>query len=60
MVQQASSIAGDIYEGYGKPGFTVEKMRERLSGIWDPIWHHDLEADITKAIQSLKENGSFV
>ncbi|KIM88945.1 hypothetical protein PILCRDRAFT_245641 [Piloderma croceum F 1598] len=60
MVQQASTIAGDIYEGYGKPGFTVEEMRERLSGIWDPIWHHDLEADIAKAVQSLKENGSFV
>jgi salicylate hydroxylase len=60
MVQQASIIAGEIYEGYGKPGLTVEEMRERLSGIWDPIWHHDLEADIAEAVQSLKENGSFV
>jgi salicylate hydroxylase len=60
MVQQASIIAGDIYDWYGKSEFTVEEMRERLSGIWDPIWHHDLEADIAKAVQSLKENGSFV
>jgi salicylate hydroxylase len=60
MVQQASIIAGDIYEGYGKLGSTMEEMRERLSGIWDPIWHYDLEADIAKAVGLLNENGSFV
>lgn len=60
MVQRLSLITGDIYDGFGESGFTIEEMRERLAGTRDPVWHHDLEADIADAIKMLKENGSFV
>ena len=60
IVQRAGVIAGDTYEGYGETGFAAEEMRERLAGIWDPVWYHDLEADISKAVDWLKANGSFV
>jgi salicylate hydroxylase len=54
-----SAVTEDIYEGSGEIGFTAEEMREHLTGMWDPIWHHDLEADIDKAVGWLRENGSF-
>jgi salicylate hydroxylase len=49
MVQWSSVVTEDTYEGYGEAGFIAGEMRERLAGIWDPIWHYDLKADIAKA-----------
>lgn len=57
-VLEQSAKAGDIHEGHGPSGSSVEGMRKDLVGIWD-IWYHDLDADYTRAIDSLKGAGVF-
>jgi hypothetical protein len=59
MVLERSHRAGVIYEGYGKPGYGLSEMEGHLAGIWEPIWRHDLDADVASAIASLRERGSF-
>ncbi|KAJ7491257.1 FAD/NAD-P-binding domain-containing protein [Mycena latifolia] len=59
MVLERSFRAGTIYEGYGKPGYGLADMEGHLAGIWEPIWRHDLEADLASAIASLQQRGAF-
>ncbi|KAJ7684581.1 FAD/NAD-P-binding domain-containing protein [Mycena polygramma] len=59
MVLERSARAGTIYESFGKPGYGVNEMEAHLAGIWEPIWRHDLDADVASAIASLKEQGAF-
>ncbi|KAF9011066.1 hypothetical protein BDQ17DRAFT_1405602 [Cyathus striatus] len=50
-VLNRSHNAGYVYESCGDHGFDAKKVREKLSGIWDKVWHHDIIADIEAAIQ---------
>ncbi|KAJ6606427.1 hypothetical protein DFH09DRAFT_1256858 [Mycena vulgaris] len=59
MVLERSSRAGVIYEAYGKPGYDLHEMEGHLAGIWEPIWRHDLDADVASAIAGLQERGYF-
>lgn len=59
MVLTASTKSGEIYEGYGPSGSSIEGIRKDLEGIWHPVWYHDMDADIAHALTSLKENGAF-
>ncbi|KAF9486322.1 salicylate hydroxylase [Pholiota conissans] len=54
MVLQRSIDMGNIYDNYGPGGYTVQGMRERLRGMWEPVWNHDLEAQVTTAIGELE------
>ncbi|KAF8191424.1 FAD/NAD(P)-binding domain-containing protein [Mycena galopus ATCC 62051] len=58
MVLERSFRAGVIYESFGKPGYSSnQEMEGHLAGIWEPIWRHDLDADVAAAVESLKEHG---
>ncbi|KAF7359260.1 Salicylate hydroxylase [Mycena sanguinolenta] len=58
MVLKESYRAGVVYENFGKPGYsTGDQIRGHLTGIWEPIWRHDLDADVAAAVASLKEHG---
>ncbi|KAF7323219.1 Salicylate hydroxylase [Mycena chlorophos] len=46
FVLKESLRAGTIYESFGLPGYGAEDMEGHLANIWDPIWRHDIEADI--------------
>lgn len=59
MVLTASTKNGDVYEQFGPSGGTIEGLKKDLPGCWEPIWHHDLHADIDKAIDWLQEKGAF-
>jgi salicylate hydroxylase len=52
MVLERSSLAGEIYEGYGR-GETIQGLQQRLAGIWEPVWHHDLAKEISAVMDSL-------
>jgi hypothetical protein len=38
----------------------MEARRADLEQIWDPVWHHDINADIETCISWLVEGGVFV
>ncbi|KAJ7702234.1 hypothetical protein B0H17DRAFT_1043306 [Mycena rosella] len=60
MVLERSHRAGVIYEAYGKPGYeSAGDMEGHLAGIWEPIWRHDLDADVASAIAGLQQRGAF-
>jgi salicylate hydroxylase len=60
MVLKESFRAGVIYENFGKAGYaTGADIEGHLAGIWEPIWHHNLDEDVAAAIASLQEQGSF-
>ncbi|KAI0060945.1 FAD/NAD-P-binding domain-containing protein [Artomyces pyxidatus] len=54
-----SKTAGDIYEGHGLSGTSPEARRADLDQILDPIWHHDLDADVETSLNWLRETGAF-
>lgn len=54
MVLQRSLKAGQIYENYGPNKYDKEKMRQHLSGIWEPVWNHDLEAQVATAMKDIE------
>ncbi len=41
---------GNVYDNFGPGGFTGEEIRERLKGMFEPVWNHDLEAQVSTAI----------
>ncbi|KAJ7273093.1 hypothetical protein C8J57DRAFT_1316692 [Mycena rebaudengoi] len=59
MVLERSFRAGEIFEGYGKPGYQRGDMSGHLEGIWEPIWWHDLDGEVTAAVTSLTQQGVF-
>ena len=58
-VMEESRMAGFIYEGYGPSGSSIEARRKDLHEILYPVWHHDFEADVSKAKEMLKARGVF-
>ncbi|KAJ6563567.1 FAD/NAD(P)-binding domain-containing protein [Mycena vulgaris] len=59
MALARSIHAGELYEVYGTPGYAAADMEAHLRDIWDPIWRHDLDAELASAVASLRVNGSF-
>ncbi|KZS93032.1 FAD/NAD-P-binding domain-containing protein [Sistotremastrum niveocremeum HHB9708] len=56
-VLEGSARAGDIYEGRGPSGPTVNGIRQDLEGIWDPVWHgYDLEEAYQRAANMFLES----
>ncbi|EGO19493.1 hypothetical protein SERLADRAFT_453461 [Serpula lacrymans var. lacrymans S7.9] len=56
MVVRGSIRAGKIYEC----GLPSQQMHEALVNLWEPVWHHDLQEDVSSAVRLLKEKGVFV
>ncbi|KAK0436633.1 uncharacterized protein EV420DRAFT_235664 [Desarmillaria tabescens] len=46
--------AGQIYESY-QPGMETQEAT-KLSNLWEPVWHHDLDADVKRAIEMVSKN----
>ncbi|KAH7914736.1 hypothetical protein BJ138DRAFT_999357 [Hygrophoropsis aurantiaca] len=61
MVLERSTWAGELYESLQEndANFIIEHLRTQLVGLWSPVWHHDIKADIEAAVEHLKENGVF-
>ncbi len=50
---------GEVYEGRGKLGISKEGISKELEGMYDFVWHHDLQKDIDTGIRQLQERGAF-
>jgi len=59
MVLEESARVGQIYDGFGKPGQGPEWVANKLAGIWDPIWNHDLKQEVDTALKKLENNPEF-
>ena len=53
MILEGSIRMGDIYDSFGLNHCTPEEMRQRLSGKWNPVWLHDIEGEVTEAIEAV-------
>ena len=53
MVLERSIRMGDIYDSFGPNYYSVEDMRRYLPGMWEPVWLHDIEAEVTEAIEAM-------
>ena len=58
-VARGSTEAGELFESLGKPGGTVEELREKLKTLWVSVWDHDIGVDILAAVSWLEETGVF-
>ena len=56
-VLEGSIRQGVMYDSFGPDHYSAEDMRRLLPGTREYVWLHDLEADVTKAIESI--GGSF-
>lgn len=54
-----SYACGEIYEQAGPSGPSLEGLRNDLTGIWDFVWHHDLDKDYRMAVEFLVDNHTF-
>jgi len=55
MVLERSIRMGDIYDNFGPNHYSTEDMRRHLPGMWEPVWLHDLEVEVTEAIEAMGE-----
>ena len=53
MVLLRSLKAGRLYENYGPGKLDKDQMRQHLMGIWEPVWDHDLEAQVDIAMKDM-------
>ena len=44
---------GDIYDSFGPNHYSAEDMRRQLQGMWEPVWLHDIVAEVTEAIEAM-------
>ncbi|KAG6851334.1 hypothetical protein H0H93_005732 [Arthromyces matolae] len=49
-VQRMSTHMGNIVEKRGAGGETNAQIRDQVTGIWDPIWHYDLNEEVKRAV----------
>ncbi|KAI0699364.1 FAD/NAD(P)-binding domain-containing protein [Cerioporus squamosus] len=59
MVWEGSRYAGRVYDMQGPSEPTAEGIRKDLGDMYDPVWHHDMEADVERAVTSLRDSGAF-
>jgi len=52
MVLERSIRMRDIISSFGPNHYSAEDMRQHLVGMWEPVWYHDLEAEVTEAIEA--------
>jgi len=55
MVLERSIRMGEIYDSFGPNHYSTEDMRRHLPGMWEPVLLHDLEAEVTEAIEAMGE-----
>lgn len=60
MVLERSTEMGNIYDNYGENGYSAQELGEHIAGMWEDVWHHDLDQELTEAAEWLKKNGVFV
>ena len=53
MVLERSIRMGDIYDSFGPNHYSVKDMRQHLSGMWDHVMFHDIEGEVTEAIEAM-------
>ncbi|KAI5122976.1 hypothetical protein M0805_006855 [Coniferiporia weirii] len=58
-----STKSGNIYDGFGPSGPTSEGMqadvKAYVKGMWEEVWHHDIQADVDGATGELVAKGVF-
>ncbi|KAI0363144.1 FAD/NAD(P)-binding domain-containing protein [Pilatotrama ljubarskyi] len=59
MVCERSHLAGSIYDGHGPHGMDWENVGQDLEGLFESVWHHDLDGDYETALASLRSRGAF-
>lgn len=59
FVLRGSIRAGRIYEGFGKSGPSAEGIKNDIEGMYEKVWHHDLEGDVGEAVTRLRAEGAF-
>ena len=57
MVLERSIRMGEIYDGFGLNHYSVEDMRRHLPGMFEAVWLHDFEAEVTEAIEAIGLEG---
>ena len=57
MILESSIRRGVICDSFGPDHYSAEDVGRHLRGTWEPVWLHDIEADVTEAIESI---GRFV
>ena len=53
MVLERSIRMGDIYDSFGPNHHNIEDIRRNMPGMYEPVWYHDLEAEVTEAIETI-------
>lgn len=59
FVLRGSIRAGRIYEGFGESGPSAEGIKKDIEGMYEKVWHHDLEGDVKEAVKGLRAEGAF-
>ncbi|KAA1472123.1 FAD/NAD-P-binding domain-containing protein [Dentipellis sp. KUC8613] len=64
-VPRASDVAlrskrcRDIFEGHGPSGPSSQGRSADAKGMWEAVWHHDLDADVEVAFEWLREQKTW-
>ncbi|KAI0749249.1 FAD/NAD(P)-binding domain-containing protein [Daedaleopsis nitida] len=59
MVWEQTRLMGRVYDFHGPSGTTAEGIRKDVTGMYGPVWHHDMESDLAKAVGALHTSGAF-
>ncbi|GLB43522.1 putative salicylate hydroxylase [Lyophyllum shimeji] len=59
-VLEMNVAAGDIFEERGKDGRSVTAMGRQLTGIWEPVWRHNLAKDIARAMAVIHDEKALL
>lgn len=51
---------GNILDGFGPNGRSPEGLSKDLTGVWDYLWGHGVDADLYEAEIKLRQLGSFL
>ncbi|KAJ3488207.1 hypothetical protein NLI96_g3020 [Meripilus lineatus] len=52
-VWESSLQTGEVYEGRGRLGISPAGISQELKGVYDFVWHHNLQEDIDSGIHLL-------
>ncbi|KAI1793193.1 FAD/NAD(P)-binding domain-containing protein [Ganoderma leucocontextum] len=59
MVWDGSRTAGASYDMQGAGSATLEGFRNELRTGFNPVWHHDIDVDVQRAIDMLRASQAF-
>lgn len=59
MVWDDSRDAGANYDMQGAGTSTLEGFRDELRTCFNPVWHYDIEVDVQRAVDMLRESVTF-